>query len=94
MILKVLSYYDRKLGVYTHPIYVQNEPDTDVIEKFRRMLANPEAKIPESYKDFEVYCLGTFDDSYANFDLFDKPGYLLSMSDFIKSEVKSDGAVS
>lgn len=87
MILKVVSYFDKKLGVYSNPIFLRNDSNEDIQENYRRMLASP--KVPAEYQDFDVYILGTYEDKRAKFELLDQPEYLLSMADLmIKKETE------
>ena len=90
MILKVVSYYDKKLGVYSNPIFLRNDSNEDIQENYRRMLASP--KVPAEYRDYDVYILGTYEDKRAEFKLSEKPEYLLSMADLMIGEEKKDVA--
>lgn len=93
MILKVVSYFDKKLGVYSNPIFLRNDSNEDLQENYRRMLASP--KVPEEYRDYDVYILGTYEDKRAKFEILDQPEFLLAMSDFMsQKEVKEDVAAS
>ena len=91
MILKMLSYYDKKMNLYTSPITIDNRPDEDIIEVYRRFTCSKEFN--PSYLDFDIYSLGTFDDKTGRIVLEDKPVYLASFSDFalLRKEVLDDG---
>lgn len=91
MILKMLSYYDKKMNLYTSPITIDNRSNEDLIEMFRRFTCSKEFN--PVYLDFDIYCLGTFDDKTASLVLEDKPVYLASFSDFalLRKEVLDDG---
>ena len=45
------------------------------------------------YLDFDIYCLGTYDDKTASIVLEDKPVYLASFNDFalLRKEVLDNG---
>lgn len=91
MILKVVAYFDKKLGVYSNPIFLRNDSNEDIQENYRRMLAS--SKVPAEYRDYDVYILGSYEDKRAEFKVCEKPEYLLSMADFMSSEeVKEDVA--
>lgn len=80
MISKLVAYYDKKLGVYTQPISMPNTSNEDLIEQTRRMCANP--KVPDAYFDYELYCLGSYDDKRAELIILDKPEFIVSLADF------------
>lgn len=80
MKLLMTVYYDKKLGVYTNPMFDRESSDENLIEMTRRMCANPE--IPRSFFDYDLYRLGIFDDKDGSFDILEKPVYLCSLGDF------------
>lgn len=79
MKLKLISMYDKKLGVYSNPSYERDVSNEDLIEGYRRMCANP--KLPVGYFDFDVYILGYYDDKTGEFDTH-KPEFLVALGDF------------
>ena len=75
----LLSYFDKKLGIYTAPIAIDQQEDNVLIEKMRRMCANP--NLPRIYFEYDVYRVGTFDDKVGMVESI-QPVYLCSLSDF------------
>ena len=80
MIMKLVAYYDKKLGVYTAPISMNDFAVEDLIEQTRRLCANP--KVPENYFDMDLYILGTFDDKLGSIVVNSKPEFVVSLNDF------------
>lgn len=70
MIYKVLTYYDKKLGVYSQPIYVQNITNEEIVEMVSRYVMS--CDINNSIFDTDLYLLGEFDDKEALFTLSKK----------------------
>lgn len=89
MIMKVVSNYDKKLGIYSAPICVANDSNEDLIEKYRRMCASDQLDV--KVFDFDVYVLGTFDDKLGQYDLLAKPEFLVSLGDYRYLQEKSNG---
>lgn len=79
MKLKIVAYKDNKLNVFTNPFFLGNSSNEDIIENTRRMCANP--KLPKVYYDYDLYCLGEYDDKTGHFDTKD-PEFLVSLGDF------------
>lgn len=86
----VISYYDKKLGVYSNPAVIQYAANEDIIEQTRRMCANPE--LPVVYFDYDLYILGSFDDRTGAFDTLPKPEFIVSLGDFryLREQVKEN----
>lgn len=87
MILKVVSLYDKKLGVYANPTYVHDDDDDSLKEAYRRMCAGD---VPANVFDYDVYVLGTYDDKLGQFILNDKPEFLVSLGDYRYLQEKSN----
>lgn len=87
MILKVVSLYDKKLGVYANPTYVHNDDEEALKEAYRRMCAG---EVPANVFDYDVYVLGTYDDKLGQFILNDKPEFLVSLGDYRYLQEKSN----
>lgn len=81
MIYKVLTYYDKKLGVYSQPIYVQNITNEEIVEMVSRYVMS--CDINNSIFDTDLYLLGEFDDKEALFNLCKKE--FLTSFDNLKS---------
>lgn len=80
MTLKIVSYKDTKLNVFSHPIMFNGDlSDEDIIETFRRMCSSPD--FPKAQFEFDIYVLGSFDDKSGQFTTF-SPQYLCSLGDF------------
>ena len=92
MIMKLIGYFDKKLGVYSSPISMNDFDTEDLIEQTRRMCANP--KVPEAYFDYDLYVFGTFDDKRGEIKVFDKPEFVVSLNDFrnLREQVKEGEA--
>lgn len=80
MTMLLLSYYDKKLGVYSAPTTIQDKDDDVIIEETRRMCANPQ--MPKIYFEYDLYKVGSFDDKVGVIEKLDKPVFLVSLSDF------------
>lgn len=80
MKMKIIAYKDTKLNIFTQPSYVDGErSNEDLIETTRRMCANP--KLPRTYFEYDLYCLGTYDDKTGTFDA-KEPEFLVSLGDY------------
>lgn len=77
----MLSYFDKKLGVYSSPATIQEKADDVIIEETRRMCANPQ--MPKVYFEYDLYKVGVFDDKVGEIKAFEKPVFLVSLNDFI-----------
>lgn len=89
---KLVAYYDKKLGVYTQPIAMQDVSVEDMIEQVRRMCANPGIK--ENLFDNDLYVLGSYDDKLASFELLAKPEFIVSLGDFRYLQERDHGEAS
>lgn len=93
MKMKILSYKDTKLNIFTQPFYLDGErKEEEIIEIMRRMCANPQ--MPSVYFEYDLYCLGIFDDKTGTFEA-SSPEFLVSLGDFkhlrtVVQEVKED----
>ena len=76
----LLSYFDKKLGVYSTPHAVHDVEDDVIIEEIRRMCANP--KLPKVYLEYDLYRIGDFDDKTGEIKVCEKPVFLVSLNDF------------
>lgn len=86
----VLAYFDKKIGAYNDPVFSPEFSDEDFIEQSRRMCASD--KISPKIFDFQLYRLGTFDDKSGEMELFDKPIFICSFSDFEYMKEKQKNA--
>lgn len=93
MILNVICNYDKLLKVFTRPVFT-NTPKKDLAETYRRQIVPAPEKMFE-LKDMEVYFLGTYNDERAQFELLDKPEFVVRLEDFfpakeVEQHVKED----
>lgn len=79
MIMKLISYRDPKLGVFSNPIFEKNITDEEIKESARRMCAN--AECPKRIFEYDLYVLGTFDDKTGKYETYE-PKFLVSLSEF------------
>lgn len=60
MRLNAYSFYDVKAGVFSHPFYVVND---EVAMRNAEQMSKQEGVLQKYPKDFQLYRIGTFDDS-------------------------------
>lgn len=86
----MISYYDKKLGVYSSPSIIAEASDENIVEQTRRMCANPQ--MPKIYFEYDLYRLGAFDDKTGEFEIENKPVFLCSLDEYrhLASEVHED----
>ena len=78
MKLNVIIFKNLKIGVYTTPQFIDNEPDKAAIQLERSLTLNYEKEYDKikQYEHLQMYDLGTFDDVTGEVD-FHKPVLLL-----------------
>lgn len=80
MKMKMIAYKDTKLNIFTRPSFIDGErSNEDIIESTRRMCADP--KCPKTYFEYDLYCLGLYDDKLGTFEAHD-PEFLVSLGDY------------
>lgn len=89
----LLSYYDKKLGIYGLPEArpVPLDGDADFVEQTRRMCANP--KMPKIFFEYDLYKIGEYDDKIGSIIVEEKPVFLVSLNDYryLATEDEEDG---
>ena len=71
MILKVYSVHDRKAQIFNRPFFDSNE--VFARRNFERALNDPDSMFASYPNDFELVCLGEFDDLTGKITMLDIP---------------------
>lgn len=71
---KAFSVRDIKAGAYSAPYFAPSIGEGERI--FAKLARNPETNICQFAEDFELYCVGTFDDSSARYVMLETPQQL------------------
>lgn len=66
--LKIYSVYDKKLGCYMNPFVVQHEQQA--LRSLQTTVNSGDNQLSEYSEDFDLYYLGSFNESQG---IFDKP---------------------
>lgn len=74
--LKVFTIYDKKAQNYMRPFYCENEVFAQ--REIYVAMQNPQTTLATFSEDFDLYCLGTFDEKLGRFGLFENPGFVCS----------------
>lgn len=85
MVLTVLALYDRAAATYGRPFFTASvgvgiRSFTDEVNN-----ANPDNQLYKHPQDFDLYSLGSFDDSSATFQLSQSPQLVARAQDLILS---------
>lgn len=70
MIMIVYSIRDKKTELYQPPFVSNN--DATAIRSFKRALEQPDTLLALHPKDFELFCVGTFQDTTGEIQPYDK----------------------
>jgi hypothetical protein len=81
MILTVCCVRDSKVDAYFTPFFVQNEQVA--IRSISNLVKDPSHNFALNPSDYDLYLLGTYDDSVGKFDLFDSPQHMLKVLDLL-----------
>lgn len=71
MLLKVYSIHDRKAEIFNRPFMESNE--VIAIRNVERAFLDPNSAFHQFPNDFELVCLGSYDDLTGKFELLDIP---------------------
>lgn len=75
MELKVFTVRDSKAEIYSPPFYSKTHGEA---ERNFRELANDQKSMVSKYpQDFDLYFLGTYDDSVGKMDILDTPQHVV-----------------
>lgn len=77
MKLVVMCARDIKVGAFGRPFFVQTVGAAVRSFGDEAKRQDPENQLARHPEDFELFELGSFEDSNARFDLFDQPKYII-----------------
>lgn len=82
MLYQVTVMFDKALGAYSRPMFVQSRGQA--IRAFGDEVNNPEGEIHRHPSDYELFYLGTYDDSVAHFESAEVMELLARGGDLLK----------
>lgn len=79
---------DRVTGSWTVPACSDADKEETTKAHARFCMAQPAKATEQRLQDMELYCLGTYDDQKAKFDLYDQPEMLLDCGPIVEQAIK------
>ena len=89
MILDVVAFRNKKMGVYTNPTFTQEKLENLETNYSRFFIASEEGR--KKHTSLALYHFGTFDDVAGKYDLLAEPVLLFDCDDIIAG-IESVGA--
>lgn len=80
MELQMYTIRDSKAGTYSQPFYAHNKPVAE--RHLHRMVKDPNSMVCQFPEDYDLYELGTYDDSTGLVKTLDTPKHLHKAIDF------------
>lgn len=87
--MQIFTLYNKKVGFYNPPTFSQMEKDAVGTNLARYVQMNPRDARIAHYDECELYYLGEFDDQRCEFQLLDKPEFILDLTPLFKEENKN-----
>lgn len=84
MILKVYALIDLKAGNYGTPFFCAS--NGLAIRMFSDLVRDPKTTLSRHPDDFQLFCLGEFDDNSGELISLNKPEYLSKAIEFINAQ--------
>ena len=82
MMLKVYSVRDNKTGDFNVPFFEQN--DVQATRMFHKLCNDDRVQIAHFPDDFDMYCIGLFDDKSGKLESFAAPEFMVAATSFKK----------
>lgn len=84
MKLNVLIFKNVAIGAFTQPIFDDHEPDVAAEQLKRLLITEKDVSKVNSYKNLELYLLGTFNDLTGELKVFNQPEMILDCVSIVK----------
>lgn len=72
---QIYSIYDSKAGIFNTPFYQNSHGEAE--RSFSQLTRDPKSTVSQYPEDFDLYHLGTYDDSTGKMQLLDAPAHML-----------------
>lgn len=84
MTVDMFCIFDVKSSIFMSPSYFHNEPTA--LRAYRKELGKPDSMINMFPEDYQIYCVGKFDDARGVLVALDKPEFVISVKDLLESK--------
>ncbi|ALS03653.1 VP5 [Gokushovirus WZ-2015a] len=81
---------NKKVGAYENPFFDVQDKHSLMFNLQKFVILQPEKAKAQFMDECEMYFLGTFDQESCQFDLLEKPEYLIDLGDVYARRVRED----
>ena len=88
MKLNVLTYWNKKVGFWNKPVFVEGKVE-DIVEGTCRDIVSGRVDPKAHIEELDMYLLGEYDDKTAEFVLKEKPEFLVAFDTLLTKDGKA-----